>query len=398
MTINKRHFVDYTILTLFVASSGVPYLTTTPVYIVQFILLLAVFIYRKCSVDMMSILFFVTLLGITVFQTLVFNLFPLMTIIGLFTRIMAAYLIVKILADNFIGYYVKLLYVIAIISLLFYIPISVLPSSGTVLLQLVPLFHWLNPASQHETILLYNFAHTESFRNSGPFWEPGAFAGYLTLAFVFSYTIKQKLFSKQNSVLLLTLLSTQSTTAFVALFIFLLVTNYEYIHNIFIKIFAMIIIGVLGYYAFTSLDFLGEKIFQQMETAQTVGIQGSDDTQRFLNIMRDMEDLENHELLGRGVNPETRFSFGPKDQIRTVGLTDVMVKFGIPFFLLMLYMMYKSIDRFIYYQLQHKSRLYNIGIFITILITLMSEVYFNYPMYWSLLFLSVIYKYPRRTV
>lgn len=396
MKISRRRFTDYLLLSLFIASSGIPYFAAAPVYVFQAIVLLTIFILRMKSFDHIAISFFTGLLTLSFLQCIVFDFFPAITIFGLLARVLAAYLIIKLLSENFIKYYIRIMYIIALISWIFFFPILVIPSIGTALLNLAQLFNWMDPTTLYKTILIYNLSHLTSFRNSGPFWEPGAFAGYLTLAFVFSYTIKPKLFNKQNGVLLLTLLSTQSTTAFIALFIFLCFANYKYINNIFIKIFAVAIIGISGYYAFTSLDFLGEKIFAQLKIAQTSSIQTNDNSQRFLNIIRDFKDLEGHEILGRGANAETRYSFGPITQIRTVGWSDVLVKFGIPFFLLMMYMMYKSIDRFTHYQLQHKSHLYNIGIFITILITLMSEVYFNFPMYWSLLFLIFTYKLPRR--
>lgn len=397
MTINKRRFVDYSILLLFIATSGFPYFSSPFFYILEFSILLYLFIFRRKKIELAAIVFFTILLIIFIAQTLIFNFFAPITVFGFFVRVLNAYLIIKILDIRFTEMYSKTLYYLSLISMIVYIPTALSPSMWPLFRSLIPLFNWINPLDTHESIMVYTLMHLESFRNSGPFWEPGAFAGYLTIAFIFSYISNPSLKSKQNIVLLLTILSTQSSTAFVALFIFLFFVNYVYIKNIFLKLLIILIIILSGYWAFFNLDFLGKKITSQLEMAQRSSIETNENTQRFLNVLRDIKDLEGHELVGRGVNPETRYSFGPKDQIRTVGISDIIVKFGIPFAILMLYMLIKSFDYYIRFHQHTQNRLLNAGVILTILVTLMSEVYFNFPMYWSLLFLIFAYKSPRRT-
>lgn len=397
MTIHKRNLVDYSLLTLFVASSGFPYFSSPNVYIFEFFMLLSVFILRRKSFDPKVILFFTFLILIFAIQSMIFNFFAPLTVFGFFIRVLNAYLIVKILGINFTLMYSKLLYYLSLISFTIYIPSVVLPSIWPFLRSLVPLFQWIDPTETHENIIIYTTQHLESFRNSGPFWEPGAFAGYLIIALIFSYIKNPSFKSKQNIVLLISILTTQSTTAFFALFVFLFFILYVYIKNIIFKIIVAAIILASGYFAFYNLDFLGKKVTEQLTLAQAADIKKDENTQRFLNVVRDIQDYENNELFGRGINSETRYSFGPKDQIRTVGLTDVLVKFGTPFFILMLIMLYTSIKSFVT-ATNKQNNLTNIGIFLSILVTLASEVYFNYPMYWSLLFLTTVYKLPRRSI
>ena len=84
----------------------------------------------------------------------------------------------------------------------------------------------------------------------------------------------------------------------------------------------------------------------------------------------------------------TRYSQKHLEQIRTVGNTDIIVKFGLPFFILILYFLYKSASSII----PNYDRTSTYAVLLAILTTLMSEVYFNYPIYWCLLFLFLIYK------
>jgi hypothetical protein len=97
-------------------------------------------------------------------------------------------------------------------------------------------------------------------------------------------------------------------------------------------------------------------------------------------------DFKGHETVGRGSNPKTRYSYNPDEQIRTVGLTDILVRMGLPFTLLMLVLLYYSLSQFLRTNNQY-SVMSLMGLFSAVLGTLMSEVYFNFPFYWCLLLL-----------
>ncbi len=382
-------------MTLFIGLAGVPYLLSPFLYVLQFLILFLIFILRKKLFDKLFVFFIISLFTITLLQALKFNFFPLETNIGIFTRVISAYLIVKILGNKFIKYYINILYYIAITSFLIYFPILLFPSMGTFLLQnIVPIFDILNFAnSPDETIIIYNL---RSFsRNSGPFWEAGAFAGYLIIAFIFNFIIEKKKIDRKKIVLLIAIITTLSTTAYLALFVFFFFIYYKKVKSPIVKFGAIAIIASIGFYAYTTFDFLGKKIEAQVEYAQKKGIEKSDDSQRFLSILRDMKDLEGHELIGRGANDHMRYDLNPGEEvlIRTVGLTDILVRVGLPFFLLMMYFLYRSICSYLMFQNQ-RNIFSCIGLFVTILITLMSETYFIYPMYWSLLFLQFVYKKP----
>lgn len=62
---------------------------------------------------------------------------------------------------------------------------------------------------------------TISLRNSGPFWEPGAFQGYIWIAVLFLlFDIDKKCIKYRKAVLalfIITLLTTQSATGYVLL-------------------------------------------------------------------------------------------------------------------------------------------------------------------------------------
>ena len=103
MTINKRRLIDYTMLLLFIASSGFPYFTTPAVYITELTLLILIFLSRRKSFDPYAIAFFLLLAVLTLLQTAVFDFFAPITTLGLFARVLSAYFIVKILDIRFIS-------------------------------------------------------------------------------------------------------------------------------------------------------------------------------------------------------------------------------------------------------------------------------------------------------
>ncbi|MDM5264388.1 hypothetical protein PF327_09290 [Sulfurovum sp. XTW-4] len=393
MIINKRTFTDYSILTLFIAMSGVPAFKSKLLTVLEFSVLVLIFILRRKSFDVRFLFFFILIIGITLLQALEFQFFSLVTNFGLLIMVLSAYLIVKILDDKFILYYINILYYIAIVSLVFFIPFTLFPSIASFFTHsITPLFDRLH--SPHDSFIFYNITYKEGYlKNSGPFWEPGAYTGYLIIAYVFNFFRESVKMTKKNIVFLLTIFTTISTTAYMTIFIFLFLIYYEKFKNIVFKASMTTVVILIGIYAYNSFDFLGEKIERQIKFAQTMGIQKSNDTQRFLSILRDMEDLKGHELIGRGGHDKTRYDLAPTDkllQIRTVGITDVLVRVGIIVFIIMFYFLYRSICIYLL-SMQEKNKIYCIAIFLSIIFTLISETYFLYPMYWSLLFLQFIY-------
>ena len=397
MTISKRNTTDYFLLLLTICVSGIPYLSDALFYIPLFILLFGVFLLRKIKIDTTILRVIVFLLIVISIQTYVFNFYSIANIIGVFLRIIIGYLIVKILGEKFMPYYVNILYYMAIISLFIFIPIILVPSFKQLLVNLVPAFDMLNLSeSLHETIVIYNvnLFHLNNFRNSGPFWEPGAFAGYLFLALLFNFILKDRHQRKKGIVILLGIISTMSTTAILALFVFVFFIFYVKIKNVVYRTLAAIAILILAVTAFYQFDFLGNKIESQIARASS----GADlyledtNTQRFLNILRDMQDFKGHEFFGRGGHPDTRYYYKMEDrQIRTVGITDILVRMGSLFFLYMMILLYISLKGTIKFFNKEEKLLY-IGAFISVLILLMSELYFNFPAFWCLLFLHLIYK------
>ncbi len=383
--------LDYLIMFLFISISGNPVLTAdTTLLTVVFVFVSVLFYDRRKMFYKGSILFFTILLIIYLFQTLIFSFFSFSNILGMFIKILTGYMVVVILGPRFIDYFIKVMFALALMSLAFYM----ISNLNIELLRpfLVTVSGEDAFISKYSVFGLHTLMSVDTFRNHGYFWEAGAFGGYLLIAFIFNFYLNGSAQKRRSIVLLLTIITTVSTTAYLGLFIFLFIAYYKKIKNVLLRAITVLVILAGGYFAFYNLDFIGEKIKAQLADATNVHVQkSSTNTQRFLSIYRDIDDFKGHEFFGRGTHSTTRYSYGPADQIRTVGLTDILVKFGFPFFLLILYLMYRSICKYLESYGQNDI-IRCVSIFVTILVSLMSEPYFNYPMYWSLLFLLFVYK------
>lgn len=117
---------------------------------------------------------FLLLIQIGLFGELVFN-----ASIGFLLHIIIAFMVMSFI-PNFLHYFVRCMFLISIVSIAMYF-LVLLPGN----------YEMFKPyAFYEETIRLqefhigfYNFRdYYRSARNSGPFWEPGAFAGYLAFA------------------------------------------------------------------------------------------------------------------------------------------------------------------------------------------------------------------------
>jgi hypothetical protein len=147
-----------------------------------------------------------------------------------------------------------------------------------------------------------------------------------------------------------------------------------------------------------NLEFLGEKIEKQLQDAKDVmdlpSLEG-ESTDRFVTMLKDWRDFKGHELIGRGIHVSTRYIPSMYDiktdvETRTVGITDTIVKFGLPFFILLIFLMYKSFSS--YSKSFSKDGEYmGASIVFIILLLLTSETYFTNPLFWMVIMLQYVY-------
>lgn len=357
-----------------------------------FILILIIFLLKKYKFEKNMIVLSTVLAILFLIQTFLFEIFPYTTILGVFIRIFTAYFIVIILGEHFIRYYVRIFYLIAIISLIFYVPLNIITGLSDFLINYSSFasFDYGYLQLKYSLLGIYTVYPEMLERNAGPFWEAGVLSGYIIIAIIFNYIKTKRIYEKKMIIFLITLITTGSTTGFIAfcLLVYLYISDKvnSYIMKKALYSFAVLVISVV----FLNSDNLYNKINEQITMAENVNIYEETNTQRFLSVLRDIEDIQGYELTGRGPNNATRFKVN-NTLDRTNGFTDICVEYGIPFVTYLLFLLYKSF-RYIFIYYNFNTMRYPIFVTITIVILLQSEIYFDYSLFWSLIFFPFIPK------
>lgn len=289
-------------------------------------------------------------------------------------RLIVAFLIVSIVGERFVCLYIRVIYIICVISLIFF---------G---LDILGIRLGFDIDGIYQSILFYNHTYNRTiFRNCGPFWEPGAFQGYINLAILFmlsnlEYTLQNN--RKYYFVFIVTILTTLSTTGYLVLGLMVVYVLFKMKASLFVRILSVAAVSVLFVYV-SRAEFMGEKLSSQIEDAQEVSVlDESINHGRFSSIVMNWHYIQKHPLFGNGLLLETRYSdhylfmnvegFGN-------GFTDFISNMGILFAIIYFVTVYRIPPPIKYYPL--------LTLFVIILL-LQGECYMGYPLFFSLIFLE----------
>lgn len=193
--------------------------------------------------------------------------FSFSSLFNIILKISTGILAIAVLKDTFIDYFLKIIVVFAVLSLICFgmncmgIVIPYIPVDST-LIDGGNIFR----VSSFVYTQLYNLSPGGglTLRNCGPFWEPGAYQGFLNLAISFIIFGVPHLNKKYFIVLLIlgiTVITTYSTGGYIVLFyyIFVMVLISREIHpnTKFLILISWILIAL---YVYMSLDFLSTKV------------------------------------------------------------------------------------------------------------------------------------------
>jgi len=376
---------------LVIAISGNPaigVLGTETVYIGSLLIFIGLWLYKPVKFKTQDALIFgiFTLLILT--HALFFGLFIVNASLGFLVKLGIAFLATRLIPD-FTFRYVTTMYVLSLISFVFWLPLFFGVDMRSIFSALrVPLIN-----SDHFTIVIANLRseYDGSIRNMGMFWEPGAFAGYLILALFFLSRDHQNnpKILKQGLVLSAALLSTQSTTgylAFMALSI-MYANNTDWVKSTRAKLlvlptFLIVMVGAI-IISVNQLDFVGQKISGQFES--TTRGDAASRINRIGNFLYDLEWILKSPIIGWSATPETRFLIDPEVEelvsAQGNGLTGFAVKFGLIGLAVFIF-------SFGYVTMQITGSLYTslIGVLL-MCILLFGEQFLNFPIFLSLMFL-----------
>lgn len=235
------------------------------VTIIALTLIVTFYFIIKRGFNHIHILFTCCFVCILALQAFFLNNYSLQSSIHFLLKIYTGISVVIIIGNHFIDYYKKILLFFCVVSLFCF----TLNCLGVVL----PFINITSTNIDGGRVLrvssvlytqLYSIGHSLTLRNCGPFWEPGAFQGFINLALFFeilSLREKNKLFSINSFVYIITILTTTSTGGYVTLFVnigFLIIKSTRM--QALTKFIFLFITIVVCAYLFFNIEFLGEKI------------------------------------------------------------------------------------------------------------------------------------------
>lgn len=378
---NRVYFLLTLLIIVISGNPAVDYFNKEAVIILPAVVMLGWAIYKRVKVTRRDFLVLVFFSAIYLVHLIEFGAMTLSSSLGMLLRMLTALIAVRVIPD-FAAKYVSVMYGLAIMSLVFFIPNWL----GMDLQSMfAPISIPLGPDDIN--IGLHNFTpgHNEMLiRNKGFFWEPGAFAGYLILALLFTLKAVEQVPRRYFFVLIVALLSTQSTTGYLA---FLVVATTLYLMRTtkrsgsggrLAAALAVVVFALIAAAAFNKLPFLKEKITEQFEEAQAG--EGKYHLGRYGNFLYDLDYIADRPIFGWSARSETRQVDAEEIAGQGNGFSGFAVKYGVVGLLGFLFFSFTALLK-----LYGNKRIAAVAI-ITIIILLNGEQFLGFPLFLSLMF------------
>ena len=354
--------LDYILLFFFMGISSIPILVGDEFLIVGFLVTFYIFNLKKLKFDKFIFTYTGVFLSILLLQSLRDGFLEISPIIGLILKIFYAYFTIRVIGNKFPLVFINLIYFFAIISLFFYGLTILLPSVITPLLdffhQKLQILQLHDVERKHIIIYTYgqdyairsysDFNNVFTNRNSGPFWEPGGFGIFLLIAFIFNSLISKKIFTKKNIILLITIITTLSTGAYIILMIYLafyLFHSYSSKYRYIILLSAIFLANTV----FQKTYFLKDKLQYTMDVTGTGDVKYAPRT-RIGSAFIDLNDFLGNPIIGKGYFISNRHSDFEDEVLkyRNNGTTNMLVEYGIIGFFFFFFTMYRSFRNYCY--------------------------------------------------
>lgn len=390
--IKKRN--DYFMLYLLMGQSSMPFLVGDVFLIFGFLYSLYFFFARNHKIDSTVFKFsfiFLILFGI---QVITSGDFTLSIVLAFMLRVFFGYFVIKMLAEKFPEYFIKVMYFFTIVSLILYVPLYLFSGFESFLTSnITPFFYMITYYKDYQHLIVFTFdlaSKTEFPRNPGPFWEAGGFGIFLNIAVLFNLIKTKGIISKKNIFFFLAIITTQSTGTLITTFIIIIsfFTSSKKVSNyiLFLPLFL-----VLAFFAFDGLPFLREKIEKEMISAADDNYKESGIT-RLVSMRLDFDNFLKYPIAGTGRYKKTKLSvddFHASEDYRNNGTTKLLAEFGIVGFLLYFYYYLKSFKYFCV--INNFPKKFGLIMIITFLMAGFSQTIFTKPFFFSLCFVFCSY-------
>ena len=325
-----------------------------------------VFFSNRTKILVNCLFYFLPFIGIFLIQALSFHNAKLSSALFVLMKIFIGISLYQIIGKKFLVAFVDVMFFLSVISLVGF---------------LINTYLGYLPGFRVSDISTSLVLYTELFdtysgfigRNSGMFWEPGAYEGYLNLALCFLIISKDVCYQKIKALSLsVALLTTFSTTGYVVFAVILIVYLFFYSDLPFpAKVALTVLLFAVVVYYYQSLDFLQQKI--QYQNSLGITDEGRiNDYKRFAGIIQD------HFFFG--ITADTMSDLGIQNSGN--GFLGYWVRFGfigvICFFSLLFLIPFRKI-----------GFLNSAFLFSVVFLTLQGEAFLMYPLYLAIPFIEV---------
>ena len=362
-------------------------------YYVQFIIAFLLALRNKNFISLTFIRVLILWIVVILLQVIYFKIAPIESYVGQLMFISYPYFMIIIFKEKIPHYFINVVVFIAIISFFFYFPSLVSSKIHGLIynfsssLGLDVFHHWKT------SFIIYTWEPMNSsglIRNAGAFAEPGYFGCYLLMALVWNLIYSQEVGNVKNCVLLLAIITTFSTAAYLASYFVLaywMVANHR-TKKIYVLLGVPILLTIICF-SYIKLEFMSQKLtrFYGREKYVSTTVRG-----RFGATLKNIEQIMEYPLTGRGLIRQTNSyemeEYGPGKWGNTNSWSAFMVRLGIIGFIFFMVWYVNSIRRYILYErLPPKYFYLIIG---TLFISLSSQPILLTPAFFSFVYFKEI--------
>lgn len=345
----RTNFNDLLLCFLLLCVSGNPLFMFKYSYSILFIFLILFFHKKLTGIALRSnieiiVKWMILILLIFTGQVLTNEAFSIAAYGNFIIKFLIGAIIFLIVGTKFSTTYFKIMYFLSLISLILF-PIGELVS-------FMPLVS-IKMFNNYYSIIIYgqyiNLGETVH-RNSGMFWEPGAFATHIGIGYLLNiYRLKDILKTKESIIQIIALVTTFSTTGYI---FFMIVIAYFYFFKSNRRLLLLLFAPVLfiSFYFIYDSPFMKGKISRQYANLRDYDVQsGIVLPDRFSSALLDWYYIKKNPVFGNGFTRNSMYG----DHISKTnewalngmgnGFTSTVNSFGIVFVLIFFFTLYRKL-------------------------------------------------------
>ncbi len=293
-------------------------------------------------------------IGFFIINTLIVRSFHPYFMVTYIIYLIIAWWLISYYKDKLFINYENAIYILSIISLVFYFWQIIHFESLYSLIKTLDLSQDMYPNRGYASICIYSIRSDMNVlfpQNSGFTWEPGPFSSFIALAIFFNLA-RNKMVLKDRSkliIFLITLISTQSTTGLLALLVIIFWLVYSRFKSVYYRSILLPLTSIILFVIFSSTPILQNKIKSESEQDVELLIENSilyDSSYnpgRFASFQLGWIDFKNHPFVGIGGHSKSRYATQQGADVSTInGFAMIMTRYGSVGLLLFFLMLFRS--------------------------------------------------------